>query len=382
MLRRFGTALYALRPRTIAQLQKSVADVRTQAAEQREAVRQFREETMATHRAILETLNGIQSEVGVLAAQHRQETEASARLVASIQKDLTALELREAQVRAVAQADLQLAGDLPALEARLREPGTIHSHVRAAVSAATRQDWPFPYMVIDDVLPPDVFAALVRGLPPAVLFADRPVNHQQLRPPFPLAPQYSRRIWDFMAEVVVKKFIRPVVIERFRDPVNDWLRGNFPAVGDNPIEKIGITYWGRVLLRRPGYLIPPHRDPKWAVITMLLYLPRPGDDDRWGTQLYTVAGDDEAPDVRPHWIGDSPCTLAADVAFRPNRLLVFMNSTGAHGAQIPLDAQPADLERYAYQVRLRPSGASMAELVAGLPDDRKALWMGDANVDY
>jgi len=214
------------------------------------------------------------------------------------------------------------------------------------------------------------------------LFADRPVNHQQLRPPFSLAPLYSRRIWDFMAETVVKKFIRPAVIEQFRAPINEWLRGNFPGIGHDPIEKIGITYWGRVLLRRPGYLIPPHRDPKWAIITMLLYLPRPGDDDRWGTQLYTVANDGEAPDVRPHWIGDEPCTLAADVAFRPNRLLVFMNSTGAHGAQIPTDAQPADLERYAYQIRLRPSGTSMAELVAGLPDDRKALWMGDATVDY
>jgi len=116
MLGRLGSALNALRPRTIAHLQKSVADIKTQAAEQREAARRFREETAAAQRAILETLNKVGADVGALAAQHRQEIEANARLLASIQKELAALDLREAQVRAVAQADLQLAGDLPALE--------------------------------------------------------------------------------------------------------------------------------------------------------------------------------------------------------------------------------------------------------------------------
>lgn len=154
------------------------------------------------------------------------------------------------------------------------------------------------------------------------------------------------------------------------------------GLDDDPLETVGMTYWGRLLLRRRGYQIPPHRDPKWAVITFLLYLPRPGDNDQWGTQLYTVAGDDEARGVRPHWIGDAPCTLAVDVPFRPNRLLVFVNSVGAHGAHIPEDAEPADLERYAYQVRIGPNSRSIADLVARLPEDRKALWAGEATADY
>lgn len=382
MFNRLRTALTAVRPRAIAQTQKSIADIRTQARENRLAAKQFQDQTSATHRAIQETLSGIQQELRALASQHRNDVEATTRVLASIKQDVDALALREAQLRAVAHTDLDMADDLPALDAMLSEPQSIKAHIRSSIGVSVQHDWPFPYMVVDDALPPAVFRALVEGLPPAVLFGDRPVNHQYLRPPFPLAPLYSRRIWDFMADVIVKKFIRPAVLDKFREPVNVWLRSNFPGFDDDPLETVQMTYWDRLLLRRRGYQIPPHRDPKWAVITFLLYLPRPGDDDRWGTQLFTVADDGEARGVRPHWIGDARCELAVDVPFRPNRLLVFVNSVGAHGAHIPEDAEPADLERYAYQVRIGPSAKSMADLVARLPEDRKALWTGDATADY
>ena len=48
----------------------------------------------------------------------------------------------------------------------------------------------------------------------------------------------------------------------------------------------------------------------------------------------------------PIWIDERRCRLVKDVEYRPNRLFVFFNSTGAHGAQVPADAQPETLERY------------------------------------
>ena len=53
---------------------------------------------------------------------------------------------------------------------------------------------------------------------------------------------------------------------------------------------------GRILLRRPGYVIEPHRDPGWGFLTCLAYLARPGDNKEWGTQLYRVREDAKAPD--------------------------------------------------------------------------------------
>ena len=135
------------------------------------------------------------------------------------------------------------------------------------------------------------------------------------------------------------------------------------------------------MLRRRGYRIRPHRDPKWSFITCILYLARPGDDEAWGTQLYSVESDDEAKNASPHWISDSRCRLVEDVKFRPNRLLVFLNSFGAHGAHIPDDAKPADLERYIYQFRVGPTSEAIAMLKSMLPEERQPLWEGKA-ADY
>lgn len=42
------------------------------------------------------------------------------------------------------------------------------------------------------------------------------------------------------------------------------------------------------MLRRPGYRLPPHVDPKRRLLTGILYLARPGDSDEYGTQFYRV----------------------------------------------------------------------------------------------
>ena len=66
----------------------------------------------------------------------------------------------------------------------------------------------------------------------------------------------------------------------------------------------------------------------------------------------------------------------ADVEFRPNRVLIFLNSVGAHGAVIPDDAQPADLERYTYQFRLGPEKRSIDALRSTLTPDKQPMWAG------
>jgi hypothetical protein len=113
-----------------------------------------------------------------------------------------------------------------------------------------------------------------------------------------------------------------------------------------------------------------------------MYLARPGDDERWGTQLFEVDDDAEAAGAAPHWIADSRCRLVADVAFKPNRALIFLNSSGAHGAQIPADAQPPDLERYAYQFRIGADRRSIERIRAELTPEQQALWAGKLGDDY
>ena len=109
------------------------------------------------------------------------------------------------------------------------------------------------------------------------------------------------------------------------------------------------------MLRRRGYRILPHRDPKWSFLTASSTWHGLAEDDSWGTQLFSVDGDEEAQHAAPYWIDEKKCRLVEDVKFLPNRLLVFLNSVGAHGAFIPPDALPEDLERYIYQFRVGPN---------------------------
>jgi hypothetical protein len=112
------------------------------------------------------------------------------------------------------------------------------------------------------------------------------------------------------------------------------------------------------------------------LITCLLYLARPGDDESWGTQLYAVDEDEEARTVKPLWIDASRCRLVGDVTFRPNRALMFLNSVGAHGAHIPAEGDPAAIERYAYQFRVGVGARSIATALSTLPADRRPYWEG------
>ncbi|MGH9257419.1 MAG: hypothetical protein ACRD3C_22895 [Vicinamibacterales bacterium] len=291
---------------------------------------------------------------------------------------LARLVRRESQLRAVLERDAELDRYQSKLDDTLARPG-MSSHVERAVRQAELLSDPFPHAVIEAVFPDDLYACLLRGLPPLELFADRPTNKQQLQVPFRLAPAYSRRVWRHLTSVVIPEYLAPAIVAKFREPLDDWLRLNWPAVPPASVEFQSSD--GRVLLRRRGYRIPPHRDPKWGFLTCILYLARREDSERWGTQIYSVDGDEEALGAAPHWIDPERCRYVGDVAFRPNRILVFLNSVGAHGAHIPDDAEPETLERYIFQFRIAPTVEAMGRLKSTLPEDRRPFWAGKAG-DY
>ena len=85
----------------------------------------------------------------------------------------------------------------------------------------------------------------------------------------------------------------------------------------------------------------------------------------------------------PIWIDERRCRLVKDVEYRPNRLFVFFNSTGAHGAQVPADAQPETLERYISHFRVGlTTNKAISMLKSMLPEERRPVWAGKALADY
>ena len=55
-------------------------------------------------------------------------------------------------------------------------------------------------------------------------------------------------------------------------------------------------------------------------------------------------------------------------------MLAFLNSGGAHGAEIPINGTSPDLERYSYQVYIRPDASALEALIERLPADRQLPW--------
>jgi hypothetical protein len=253
----------------------------------------------------------------------------------------------------------------------------ISAHVAEAIDKATLVLEPFPHLVVSELFPRDFYAALVRGIPPTELFGDAARNKQHVNIPLTVAPEYSRRVWNFLVYVVQRTLQRSLV-QKFRQPLGEWIAANWPALADDPFAppmELSVAD-GRIMLRGRGYYIPPHRDPKWGFLTCILYLARKHDSEEWGTQLFAVNEDVDARGAAPHWIDEKQCRLFDVVPYRANTMLVFLNSTGAHGARIPDDAEPADLQRYIYQFRIGASGPAIADLMAMLPDEQRPLWAG------
>ena len=268
--------------------------------------------------------------------------------------------------------------DLPSL---LNEERVL-AHVRHAIASAPIRHDPCDHIVVERLLPDAVYDLLIKAIPPTVFFHDRDPIKQNIVFPITFGPALTVRVWNFMDEVVSGKGILPAAIEKFHEPLQQHYDTIFgPDARERANQLPRHMSGGRLMLRKPGYHLSPHRDPKRSFVTCLMYLARPGDSETYGTQLFRVAGDHEANYKQTYYPQDNghKSELAAVVPFRPNTMLVFVNSRGAHGATIPPDAPP-ELERYSYQFYVAPQNEALSALVKKLPPERRKMWQNKSKL--
>jgi hypothetical protein len=73
-------------------------------------------------------------------------------------------------------------------------------------------------------------------------------------------------------------------------------------------------------------------------------------------------------------VDPSECELVKEVPAARNTALVFLNSTGAHGASIPSDAPP-DTQRYLYQVHFNVDEDVRQKLMDGMDGEERSSWI-------
>jgi len=254
----------------------------------------------------------------------------------------------------------------------------IRAHVCSAVANATVHTEPTTHVVIDRVLPPDFYELLSRAIPPSEFFPDRdPVKQDWEMEELDGAPELTRQVWAFFDDHVVREVLAPAVFARFRSAVI----GHYAATGGEAFGEAAADIphgpvAGRIQLRRPGYHLRPHLDPKRVVITGLLYLAREGDREDYGTQLFRVNGRFTHSGMKTFFPEEAglTCDVALSVPFRANSLLAFVNSGAAHGATLPADATLD--ERYTFQFYIKPDDGKLKKLLQNLPEEIRADWKG------
>ena len=230
----------------------------------------------------------------------------------------------------------------------------LKSHLRSAVEAARLENEPFPYLVIREVLPRDFYGLLLDAIPPQAFWREAGTQRQNWFIGRDPGPRQVEMVWGFVHEVMVPELLIPLLVEKFQHTINDFCRSAF---GMENGEAQALRYHcteGRLLLRRPGYAIAPHLDPRHAMLTTLVYLPRPDQDthEEYGTMLFKVKAD-QLPVKRigifyPERAGIR-CELAKTVPYEKNSALVFFTPRAVHGAKLPAKVVPAEFERLAYQ---------------------------------
>ena len=292
---------------------------------------------------------------------------------------LAAQQSELARLRRAQELDLEQVDRIRSI-ADVWDPVAIAAHVREVIAAAPVQTDPYPHLVLEPLLPPKAFQVLVDAVPPEEFFEGE--KHLDLRGvglPATIVPLFSRIIWRSLRTDIIGPVVGPAIAARFRPYARDFLRH---SVGDEFVEEtLALPLYPhglRIMLRRRGWTLSPHCDPRDQFISTLLYLAPPGVGDTYGTQLFRVLQENFVPAWANTYYPEQDglkCELAKTLTYRGNLCLSFLNlGGGAHGAAVPEDAQPPDLRRLAFQFYMGPNREELEAVIARLPADRQVAW--------
>jgi hypothetical protein len=242
----------------------------------------------------------------------------------------------------------------------------VAAHVARSIAAASLDTDPMPHMVIANLVPEATYAALLDGIPPHEFFSNKDPKKQNFRlSSKSIAPEWTCAALGFLEGRLIPELMVPALRQAFASHMQSTYASSYgPELGPQVARLPHVASAGRLMLRRRGYHLDPHLDPRRVVVTCLIYFARPGDSEAFGTTFFRIDGDpvvDRRNTFYPEEHG-LRCTFVKAAPFRPNTAVAFLNAGGAHGADIPKTA-PADTERYSYQFYVSPEPAALAALL-------------------
>jgi hypothetical protein len=188
----------------------------------------------------------------------------------------------------------------------------------ASVDAARAIDTPFYHLKLARVFPDDFYACMLASMPVASDY--RPMHGRSkghdladgthTRVKIDLFPEYIRHlpaekhsVWDVVGRALCSEIVKAAFMRRLAPGLERRFGSRYAKIGMYPVP---------VLTRDiPGYLIPPHTDTHWKVITSQLYLA--GDDST--AQVGTIFHEK---------LPDGTLAKKARITFSPNSGYAFV----------------------------------------------------------
>lgn len=249
-----------------------------------------------------------------------------ARLGAALQS----FERQAEQLRTLQAIERDVAARIAQLERVLNLDG-VTAHVLAAAGRAELRRAPVAHMLIADLLPHDVYAAVVDAMPAAPFFDQDAGHGTALRVPPRLAPTHTIITTAFLNEVV-KSALSAALLDRFSDSLIAFTQEHFPELPPFPSWNVEVTIsQARIVRRSPGD-DPEPEDRHWDLLTGVVHVARPGDGEDGGSRLASTI-----------------------VPFRGNTALVFNAPAGVHAYEPILPAEAPGPARYTYEFGIGPT---------------------------
>jgi hypothetical protein len=276
----------------------------------------------------------------------RQDVRSLHEAVTDLARQLVAMQAQAEQLAVLHEEDRHAGARMDALE-RVLDVKRVSEHCLGAIRDAAIAEAPVSYTVVPDVLPSDIYTALVDAIPPDVFFDLRGPHWRELPIPPRLAPTHVVVAWTFLADVV-KRVFGPALVERFRPLLEKEVRALCPGFS----EDIGFAVSrGRLVLRQPGFSQSGRRGRSFDLLTAVLWLARAEDGPGYG---FRVDG--------------------KEIPFQANTLGIVFDSTGRHEYVPVPGTAAADLRRYSYEFRVGADAASRRRLLLAMDEPTRRAW--------
>jgi hypothetical protein len=323
--------------------------------ETRDAVRKLTrrvEAAAATSRETAQRLKTTTEATGdrVVALQRRTDDDRRAMLetIGRLQEEQRAMHAELAALSRLAQRTYAGLIDTEPLDERALDRAALSAHVRRAVMSAPMRAEPFPHLVVPDLVPADFYRQLLRAIPAPTFWRNAGHQRDNWHVEEDAASRLSESTWRFMHREIAARELMPLLLDRFADAIAAYWRETF-GLDPSTLDGHYVCDEGRLLLRRAGYELKPHLDPPTAILTVLLYVARPGDPETHGTDLYAS---DPLPAKRAGIMYPERQGIRIErtttIPFRPNTALAFVTPQSVHGAALPADVDER-FERVSYQ---------------------------------